>query len=139
MVICGKIFLFQSGIGHAKASGVVQTFVKHVVDIFSLGGRNGPPPKQRRQGTNGRFAFACTSGWASDAVPIVVVAGRVVEVLCVATFRGGGPGRFGTGGAFCIGFFAFDGTGFAGLLATGVLVLVGGATGAGAVTGAVGA
>ena len=38
---------------------------------------------------------------------------------------------------FFIGFFAFGGTGFAGLLATGVLVLVGGTVGAGAVVGAV--
>jgi hypothetical protein len=38
---------------------------------------------------------------------------------------------------FFIGLFAFGGTGFAGLLATGVLVLVGGTVGAGAVVGAV--
>ena len=138
-IVCGKIFLFQGGVGHAKASGVVQTFVKHVVDIFSFSGRNGPPPKQRRQGTNGRFAFACTTGWASNAVPIVVVAGRVVEVLCVATIGGGGPRRFGASGLLDVGFLAFDGAGFAGLLAAGVLVLVGGTNSAGAVAGAVGA
>jgi hypothetical protein len=40
---------------------------------------------------------------------------------------------------FFIGFFAFGGTGFAGLLAAGVLVLVEGAVGAGAVAGTVGA
>ena len=40
---------------------------------------------------------------------------------------------------FFIGFFAFGGTGFAALLAAGVLVLVGGAVGAIAVAGAVGA
>ena len=118
---------------------MVQTFGKHGVDIFPLGGRNGPPTKQRRPGTNGRFAFACTTGWASNAVPIVVVAGRVVEVLCVATIGGGGPRRFGASGLFDVGFFAFDGTWFAGLLATGVLVLVRGTNSAGAVAGAVGA
>ena len=88
---------------------------------------------------NGGFTFTGTTGWASNAVPIVVVAGRVVEVLRVATIGGGGPRRFGASGLFDVGFFAFDGTGFAGLLATGVLVLVGGADGAGAVAGAVGA
>ena len=86
---------------------------------------------------NGGFTFACTTGWASNAVPIVVVAGRVVEVLRVAAFGGGGPWRFGAGGLFFVGYFAFDGTGFAGLLATGVLVLVGGAVGTSAVAGAV--
>ena len=86
---------------------------------------------------NGGFTFTCTTGWAFDAAPIVSVAGRVVEVLRVATVGGGGPGRFCTGGVFCIGFFAFDETCFAGLLATGVLVLVGGTVGAGAVVGAV--
>ena len=88
---------------------------------------------------NGGFAFAGTTGWASNAVPIVVVAGRVVEVLRVATIGGGGPRWFGASGLLDVGFFAFDGAGFAGLLATGVLVLVRGAAGAGAVTGAVGA
>ena len=86
---------------------------------------------------NGGFTFASTTGWAFNAVPIVVVAGRVVEVLRVATIGGGGPRWFGASGLFCIGFFAFDGTGFASLLPTGVLVLVGGAVGAGAVAGAV--
>ena len=86
---------------------------------------------------NGGFTFTCTTGWAPNAVPIVSVAGRVVEVLVVATSGGGGPGRFGTGGVFCIGLFTFDKTCFAGLLATGVLVLVGGTVGAGAVVGAV--
>jgi len=85
----------------------------------------------------GGFTFASTTGWASNTVPIVVVAGRVVEVLRVATIGGGGPRRFGTGGLLCVGFFAFDGTGFARLLPTGVLVLVGWAVGAGAVAGAV--
>ena len=72
---------------------------------------------------NGGFTFTCTTGWASNTAPIVSVAGRVVEVLVVATGGGGGPGRFGAGGVFCIGFFAFDKTCFAGLLAAGVLVL----------------
>ena len=137
LVVGRKIFLFQGGIGCAKASGVVQTFVKHVASIVALGQRNGPPTKQRRQGMNGGFTFTCTTGWASNTAPIVSVAGRVVEVLRVATVGGGGPGRFGTGGVFCIGFFAFDETCFAGLLAAGVLVLVGGTVGAGAVVGAV--
>ena len=44
-----------------------------------------------------------------------------------------------TRGLFYVGFVAFGGTCFAALLATGVLVLVGGADGAGAVAGAVGA
>ena len=88
---------------------------------------------------NGGFAFAGTTGWASNAVPIVFVTGRVVEVLCVATIGGGGPRRFGASGLLHVGFFAFDGAGFAGLLATGVLVLVGGTNSAGAVAGAVGA
>ena len=136
-IVCGKIFLFQGGIGDAKASGVVQTFLKHVAGIFSLGKRHGPPTKQRRQGMNGGFTFTGTTGWAFNAVPIVVVAGRVVEVLCVATIGGGSPWRFGAGGLLCVGFFAFDGTGFAALLATGVLVVIGGAVGAGAVAGAV--
>ena len=136
-IVCGKIFLFQGGIGDAKASGVVQTFFKHVVDIFSLGKRHGPPTKQRRQGINGSFTVTCTTGWAFNAVPIVVVAGRVVEVLCVATIGGGGPRRFGASGLLDVGFLAFDGAGFAGLLATGVLVLVKGTNGAGAVAGAI--
>ena len=49
LVVGRKIFLFQGGIGCAKASGVVQTFVKHVANIVALGQRNGPPTKQRRQ------------------------------------------------------------------------------------------
>ena len=88
---------------------------------------------------NGGFTFTGTTGWAFNAVPIVVVAGRVVEVLRVAAFGGGGPRWFGAGCLFYVGFFAFDGTCFAGLLATGVLVLVGEADRAGAVAGAVGA
>ena len=86
---------------------------------------------------NGGFTFTCTTGWASNTAPIVSVTGRVVEVLRVATVGGGGPRWFGASGLFCIGFFAFDGTGFASLLPTGVLVLVGGAVGAGAVAGAI--
>ena len=86
---------------------------------------------------NGGFTFTCTTRWAYNAGPIGVVGRRVVEVLVVATGGGGGPGRFGTGGVFCIGFFAFDETCFAGLLATGVLILVGGTVGASAVVGAV--
>ena len=88
---------------------------------------------------NGGFAFASTPGWASNAVPIVVVAGRVVEVLRVATIGGGGPRWFGASGLLDVGFFAFDGARFASLLPTGVLVLVGWAVGAVAITGAVGA
>ena len=88
---------------------------------------------------NGGFTFAGTTGWAPNAVPILVVAGRVVEVLRVTAFGGGGPWRFGTGGLFDVGFFAIGGAGFAGLLATGVLVLVGGAVGTSAVAGAVSA
>ena len=88
---------------------------------------------------NGGFTVTGTTGWASNAVPIVVVAGRVVEVLRVATIGGGGPRWFGASGLFDVGFFAFDGAGFAGLLATGVLVLVGGAVGTSATAGAVGA
>ena len=76
---------------------------------------------------NGGFTVTGTTGWAFNAVPIVFVAGRVVEVLRVATIGGGGPRRFGASGLFDVGFFAFGGTGLAGLLATGVLVLVGGA------------
>ena len=85
----------------------------------------------------GGFTFTCTTGWASNAVPIVVVAGRVVEVLRVATIGGGGPRWFGASGLLLVGFFAFDGAGFAGLLATGVLVLVGGAAGTVALAAAV--
>ena len=88
---------------------------------------------------NGGFTFAGTTGWAPNAVPILVVAGRVVEVLRVTAFGGGGPWRFGTGGLFDVGFFTIGGAGFAGLLATSVLVLVGGADGACAVAGAVSA
>ena len=88
---------------------------------------------------NGGFTFTCTTGWASNTAPIVSVAGRVVEVLRVATVGGGGPGRFGAGGVFCIGFFACDGTRFASVLPTGVLVVVGWADGASAVAGTVGA
>ena len=87
----------------------------------------------------GGFSFARTTRRTLDASPIFFVVGCVVEVSRNATTGGGGPRRFGTGGLLHVGFFAFDGTGFAGLLATGVLVLVGGAAGAGAVTGAVGA
>ena len=86
---------------------------------------------------NGGFTVTGTTGWAFNAVPIVVVAGRVVEVLRVATIGGGGPRWFGTGGLFYVGFFAFDGTCFAGLLATGVLVLVGWAVGTSAIAGTV--
>ena len=136
-IVWCKIFLFQGGIGYAEASGVVQTFLKHVVDLFSLGQWHGPPTKQRRQGMNGGFTFAGTTGWASNAVPIVVVVGRVVEVLRVATIGGGGPRRFGASGLFDVGFFAFDDACFAALLATGVLVLIGGANGTSAVAGAV--
>ena len=88
---------------------------------------------------NGGFTVTGTTGWASNAVPIVVVAGRVVEVLRVATIGGGGPRWFGAGGLLCVGFFAFDGAGFANLLPTGVLVLVGWAVGTSAVAGAVSA
>ena len=126
-IVWCKIFLFQGDIGYAEASGVVQTFLKHGTDIFSLGQRNGPPTKQRRQGMNSGFTFTGTTRWASNAVPIVVVAGRVVEVLRVATIGGGGPRWFGASGLFLVGFFALAGTCFAALLATGVLVLVGGA------------
>ena len=125
-IVCGKIFLFQCGIGHAQARRVVQTFDKHVAEIFSLGKRNGPPTKQRRQCMNGGFAFASTPGWASNAVPIVVVAGRVVEVLGVATIGGGGPRWFGTGGLLCIGLETGR-TGLARQLSTGILVLILGA------------
>ena len=86
---------------------------------------------------NGGFTFTGTAGWASNAMPIVFVAGRVVEVLRVAAFGGGGPRWFGTGGLSCVGFFAFADACFAGLLATGVLVSVGGANGASAIAGAV--
>ena len=88
---------------------------------------------------NGGFTFTCTTRWAYNAGPIGVVGRRVVEVLCVATIDGGGPRWFGTGGVFFIGLFAFDGTRFASLLPTGVLVVVGWADGASAITGAVGA
>ena len=137
LVVGREIFLFQGGIGCAKASGVVQTFLKHGTDIFSLGQRNGPPTKQRRQGMNSGFTFTGTTRWASNAVPIVVVAGRVVEVLRVATIGGGGPRWFGTGGLFYVGSFAFDDACFAALLATGVLVLVGCAVGTSAIAGTV--
>ena len=86
---------------------------------------------------NGGFTFTSATGRASDAVPLVVVAGSVVKVLRVAAIGGGGPRGFCTGGVFCIGFFAFDETCFAGLLAAGVLVLVGGTVGAGAIAGTV--
>ena len=86
---------------------------------------------------NGGFTFTGTAGWASNTVPLFSIAGCVVEVLRVSAIGGGGPRWFGTGGLFYVGFFAFDGTCFAGLLATGVLVLVGGTVGAGAVVGAV--
>ena len=88
---------------------------------------------------NGGFTFTGTTGWASNAVPLVFVAGRVVEVLCFAATGGGGPRWFGTGGLFYVGFFAFGGTCFAALLATGVLVLVGWAVGTSAIAGTVGA
>jgi hypothetical protein len=139
-IVWCKIFLFQGGIGCAEASGVVQTFLKHGTDIiFALGQRNGPPTKQGRQGMKGGFTFASTTGWASNAVPIVVVAGRVIEVLRVATIGGGGPRWFGAGCLFYVGFFAFDDACFAALLATGVLVLVGWAVGTSAIAGTVGA
>ena len=86
---------------------------------------------------NGGFTVTGTTGWASNAVPIVVVAGRVVEVLRVATIGGGGPRWFGASGLFDIGFFAFDDACFASLLATGVLVLVGCAVGTRAIAGTV--
>ena len=136
-VVGCKIFVFQRGVGDTKAGGVVHTFFEHATTIIALGQRNGPPPKQWGQRSNGSFSFTCTTRWAYNAGPIGVVGRRVVEVLVVATSGGGGPGRFGTGGVFCIGFFAFDETCFAGLLATGILVLVGGTVGAGAVVGAV--
>ena len=127
-IVGGEIFVFQSGVGDTKAGGVVHTFFEHATNVVvALGRRNGPPPKQWGQRSNGGFSFARTTRWAYNAGPIGVVGRRVVEVLVVATGGGGGPGRFGTGGAFCIGFFAFDETCFAGLLAAGVLVLVGGA------------
>ena len=138
LVVGREIFLFQGGIGCAKAGGVVQTFFKHVA-IVALGQRNGPPTKQRRQGMNGGFTFTCTTGWAFNAAPNVSVAGRVVEVLVVATGGGGGPGRFGTGRVVVVEDFTFGGARFALLLAAGVLVLVGWADGASAVAGTVGA
>ena len=88
---------------------------------------------------NGGFTFTCTTGWASNTVPLFSIAGCIVEVLCVAATGGGGPRWFGTGGLFYVGFFAFDGTCFAGLLATRVLVLVGWADGTGAVADTVSA
>ena len=86
---------------------------------------------------NGGFTFTGTTGWASNAVPIVIVVGRIVEVLRVATLNGGGPRWFGAGGLFCVGFFTVDGAGFACLLTTGVLVLVGWAVGTSAIAGTV--
>jgi hypothetical protein len=44
-----------------------------------------------------------------------------------------------TRGLFYVGFFAIDGTCFAALLTTSVLVLIGWADGTGAIAGAVGA
>ena len=106
----------------------MHTFLEHATNVVvALGRRNGPPPKQWGQRSNGGFSFARTTRWAYNAGPIGVVGRSVVEVLVVATGGGGGPGRFGTGGVFFIGFFAFDETCFAGLLAAGVLVLVRGA------------
>jgi hypothetical protein len=133
-----EIFVFQSGVGDTKAGGVVHTFFEHATNI-AFGQRNGPPPKQWGQQSNGGFSFARTPRRAYNAGPIGVVGRRVVEVLVVATGGGGGPGRFGAGGVFCIGLFAFDGTRFASLLPTGVLVVVGWADGASAVAGTVGA
>ena len=118
---------------------MVHTFFEHATTIIALGQRNGPPPKQWGQRSNGGFSFARTTRWAYNAGPIGVVGRRVVEVLVVATGGGGGPGRFGAGGVFCIGFFACDGTRFASVLPTGVLVVVGWADGASAVAGTVGA
>ena len=86
---------------------------------------------------NGGFTFTGTTGWASNTVPLFSIAGCIVEVLRVSAIGGGGPRWFGTGGLFYVGFFAFDGTCFAGLLATRVLVLVGWADGTGAVADAV--
>ena len=86
---------------------------------------------------NGGFTFTGTAGWASNTVPLVFVAGRVVEVLRVTAFGGGGPWRFGASGLFDVGFFAFDDACFASLLATGVLVLVGCAVGTSAIAGTV--
>ena len=135
-VVGGEVFVFQSGVGDTKAGGVVHTFLEHATNV-ALGQRNWPPPKQWGQRSNGGFSFARTTRWAYNAGPIGVVGRRVVEVLVVATGGGGGPGRFGTGGVFCIGFFASDETCFAGLLAAGVLVLVGGAAGTVALAAAV--
>ena len=120
---------------------MVHTFFEHATNVvaIALGQRNGPPPKQWGQRSNGGFSFASTTRWAYNAGPIGVVGRRVVEVLVVATGGGGDPGRFGAGGVFGIGFFAFDGTRFASLLPTGVLVVVGWADGASAVAGTVGA
>ena len=139
-VVGCEIFVFQRGVGDTKAGGVVHTFFEHATNVVvALGQRNWPPPKQWGQRSNGGFSFARTTRWAYNAGPIGVVGRRVVEVLVVATVGGGGPGRFGAGGVFCIGYFAFDETCFAGLLAAGVLVLVGGTVGAGAIAGTVSA
>ena len=119
-----KIFLFQCGVGHAQARGMVPTFLKHATHPGSLRQRDGPPPKQWWQCLNRGFSFARTTGWAYNAGPILFVGGRVVEVLVVATRGRRGPGRLGTGGALFIGFFALDRASFAVLLATGVLVLM---------------
>ena len=77
----------------------------------------------------GGFASASTTGRAPNAVPILVVAGRVIEVLIVATIGGGGPRRFGAGGFVHVGYLAFDGACLTTLLATDVLVLFGWAEG----------
>ena len=86
---------------------------------------------------NGGFTVTGTTGWAFNAVPIVVVAGRVVEVLRVATIGGGGPRRFGAGGVLFIGHFTWGSAWFTLLLTTGVLVLVGRAAGTVALAAAV--
>ena len=60
---------------------------------------------------------------------------HVMQVL-LANFASA-PRWIFTRGLFYVGFFAIDGTCFAALLTTGVLVLVGGTVGAGAIVGAI--